>query len=199
LRQLQALHDVGSNSIVASICPKSTNTNEVDYGYRPAMAAIVDRLESVLANTCYSRELSTLDDGRVGCRIVEAERPTDSAPLGCERPARSAVDPALTESVRERLLRGNYCDSEAECAQFSLCEIDQLQATTDPAGLESCLNDDVPVGDGWCYIDEARDLGNPDLLGRCPDTARRTVRYSGAGKPIKNSVTVVSCAGKSYD
>ncbi len=198
-RQLQTLHDVGDNSIVASICPKSTDLAAVDYGYRPAMAAIVNRLKVELGNKCYSRELSQKPDGSIACRIVEALPPEEAASSSCETVARKPIEDRLAESVRRRLLNGHYCETEAECEQFTLCEITQLLASEDPDGLTSCLQDEVAVGDGWCYIDEARNLGNPELLGRCPDTARRTVRYAGAGRPANGSVTVVSCAGKSFD
>lgn len=82
---------------------------------------------------------------------------------------------------------------------MTLCEIEQIRPDVDPEGLESCRNDTVPGGDGWCYLDEQRQIGNPDLLQKCPRTARRKVRYAGAGKPNSNTVTMVSCAGESFD
>jgi len=52
LRELQVLKDYGeltSNSIVASICALNvTNSSSSDYGYRPAMAAIVNRMKEQL-------------------------------------------------------------------------------------------------------------------------------------------------------
>jgi len=49
-RQLQVLKDFGAqtrNSVVASICARNvTDASRSDYGYRPAMAAIVERLQA---------------------------------------------------------------------------------------------------------------------------------------------------------
>jgi hypothetical protein len=49
-RQLQVLKDFGaqtSNSVVASICARNTtDASRSDYGYRPAMAAIIERLQA---------------------------------------------------------------------------------------------------------------------------------------------------------
>ncbi len=49
LRQLQVLHDLGDNSIVASICPKeSRNTSAPDFGYRPVVEAMLERFRTHL-------------------------------------------------------------------------------------------------------------------------------------------------------
>jgi hypothetical protein len=51
-RQLQVLRDYGSNSVVASICPKNPNCadpSDIDCGYNPAVAALVERMKVALA------------------------------------------------------------------------------------------------------------------------------------------------------
>lgn len=49
LRQLQVLHDFGNNAVVASICPKQTDDEtRPDFGYRPAMDAVLERLREGL-------------------------------------------------------------------------------------------------------------------------------------------------------
>jgi hypothetical protein len=199
LRQLQVLHDYGNNAIVASICPKSVDRTTIDYGYRPAVAAIVERLKEQLFEKCYSRGLALQPDGSVACIVVEATPPNASPDPTCSAQARKPINDDVARSVRKKLLSKHYCPDEVSCAAMTLCEIDQIRAETDPAGLESCLNDTVPGGDGWCYIDEQRGIGNPELLGKCPPTARRKVRYAGAGKPNVNTITMVSCAGESFD
>lgn len=51
IRQLQVLEDLGANSIVASICARNlTDTARSDYGYRPALNAVVERMKGVLGN-----------------------------------------------------------------------------------------------------------------------------------------------------
>jgi hypothetical protein len=49
LRQLEVLKGFGNNAIVASICARNvTNPGRQDYGYRPALGAILDRLSAGL-------------------------------------------------------------------------------------------------------------------------------------------------------
>jgi hypothetical protein len=48
LRQLQVLYDYGDNSIVASICPKTIDEGASDFGYRPAVDALLTRLSPLL-------------------------------------------------------------------------------------------------------------------------------------------------------
>jgi hypothetical protein len=48
-RQLEVLEGYGANSIVASICARNvTDATAPDFGYRPALAAIVERLSEQL-------------------------------------------------------------------------------------------------------------------------------------------------------
>jgi hypothetical protein len=44
-RHLQLLKALGDNAVTASICPKITDPDQADYGYRPAMKALAARLE----------------------------------------------------------------------------------------------------------------------------------------------------------
>jgi hypothetical protein len=49
-RHLQVLEGLGDQGIVSSICPANVaDANAADFGYRPAVAAIIDRLRSVLS------------------------------------------------------------------------------------------------------------------------------------------------------
>jgi hypothetical protein len=50
-RHLQVLQGLGDQGIVASICPSNTSdTTAADFGYRPAVAAIVERLRPIFAH-----------------------------------------------------------------------------------------------------------------------------------------------------
>ncbi|MEO8181030.1 MAG: hypothetical protein ABI895_19515 [Deltaproteobacteria bacterium] len=50
LRQLQVLRGLGQSSVVSSICARNTaDPNRPDYGYRPAMSAIIEGLQPQLA------------------------------------------------------------------------------------------------------------------------------------------------------
>jgi hypothetical protein len=48
-RLLSALEGYGDNSVVASICPKTLDAGASDFGYRPAVSALVDRLKGALS------------------------------------------------------------------------------------------------------------------------------------------------------
>ncbi len=45
LRELQVLKDVGDSGIVASVCPRIQDPTNPDYGYNPALDAIVERIK----------------------------------------------------------------------------------------------------------------------------------------------------------
>ena len=68
------LKGVGDQAIVASICPAQSRTRgAADYGYRPAVDAIIDKLKSaphrpMPAAPAHRRT----DDGQVSCVILEA-------------------------------------------------------------------------------------------------------------------------------
>jgi hypothetical protein len=54
-RQLEVLRGIGENAIVGSICPANTrNMASADYGYRPVIAAIVNRVRNPLRGVCVS-------------------------------------------------------------------------------------------------------------------------------------------------
>ncbi|MEZ4293430.1 MAG: hypothetical protein R3B70_00515 [Polyangiaceae bacterium] len=46
IRHLAVLRDMGSQGVVASVCPAQVvDPSQPNFGYRPAMAAIVERLK----------------------------------------------------------------------------------------------------------------------------------------------------------
>jgi hypothetical protein len=195
IRPLQVLRDYGANSIVASICPKNTTDREAaDYGYRPAVAAIVDRLKEQLKDKCLPRRLEVEEDENGGlqanCIIVEAN---PAASATCDGAAgRTEVEAGIAEKVYERLERTNTCEG-AECQRFHLCTIEPLQPGT--ADYESCLESDNPPGAGWCYIDPEQGLGDASQVEKCAETERRKIRFSQLAAPKKGTITFFACAG----
>jgi len=84
-RELQVLKGLGDQGIVASICPKFTDPAagkdpalDPNYGYNPAVAAIIDRLRGKLLGNCLPRVIQT-DPAthQVLCTMIEAQ------PSGC--------------------------------------------------------------------------------------------------------------------
>jgi hypothetical protein len=202
VRQLQVLYDYGKNSIVASICPKTTDSSAPDFGYRPAVGAIIDRLKEQLADKCLNRELSVKDNAAGGkeaaCVIVEAKRLSAGESADCSGQARGQLAEAITPVVLTQLEDTGQCDGPQDCAGFQLCEIQQLTEDVDPQGYDSCLNSDVASGNGWCYVDPAKGIGSESLVEKCPVTAKRKLRFIGTGTPDPGTVTFVACAGAAF-
>lgn len=203
LRQLQVLHDFGENSIVASICPKQTrDPDAADFGYRPAVAEIVERLKAGLAEKCLHRDLAVREDGSASCIVVEATPPELATEPTCESvsSARASVTPQVAKEVLRKMEAGGRCGGAGQpaCESYRLCEIKQLLASSDPVGLDSCLNDPIATsGDGWCYVDPPK-AGSEAVVKNCGPTEKRKLRFVGKGTPLNKTVTVVVCAGAVY-
>ena len=108
MRELQVLKGIGNQAIVASICPTQiTNMGAADYGYRPAVDAIIEQLKGALTGqaACPASSPSSTD-GQVSCVVLEAFnhelrygqlRPSV---LGHERPpGRRAIPQVITPEV----------------------------------------------------------------------------------------------------
>jgi hypothetical protein len=203
-RELQVLHDYGDNSIVASICARNVDEPAAaDFGYRPAIAAIVDRLKEQLGNRCLPRSLLAKPSGDVSCSLVEAQLRHEGA-CDCDpESARKAPSAALAQQIRSQLSRdrGAPCgDDDPSCSRVCLCEVQQVQdvAGVDPEQvLEACRNDaDVSGIEGWCYVADTPEqkIGNPELVKDCRPTERRLLRFAGRGLGA-NTSTFVACSG----
>jgi hypothetical protein len=191
LRELELVHDFGKKGIVASICPRNLTTPEAqDYGYRPAVDAIVDRVRDSFVPKCFPRKLDVAPDGTVPCTIIEATMdPNDGR---CD-PARNRapVDPRLIEPARAHLADIGACDvipnnSVPDCSAFRFCEIKQanhscLMITPDQSAI------------GWCYVDPGTGLGDPALVTRCPANEQRILRFVGENTPARGSTVLVEC------
>jgi hypothetical protein len=199
LRELEVLRGFGDNSIVASICARNVRDLERrDFGYRPAISSILERLEEQLVRSCLPRPLDVAANGAVPCTLVEVS--PDSATCNCDPlRARSKPGALLENNVRESLAQavGTPCGAaDPECRRACMCEVEQL--TLAPA-LEACRNEENPAGiEGWCYVadDDEQRIGNPALVAECRPTERRLLRLVGEGQ--KDALTVISCSGRSF-
>ena len=202
-RQLEVLRGIEEQAIVASICPKVyADQSNPSYGYGPAVQAIIDRLGEVLTGTCLPRDLDVDPDlGTVPCKVIEA-LPPSTDPAVCTTPGRTPIEPELRASVEKELREGGQCDNDPmpACADLVMCRITQAQTEGD-AALASCQNDAVPNASGFCYVDAARGIGNPDLVSGCGATEKRLVRLVSADPahnplPRKGATVFVACRGK---
>jgi len=166
-RILQVLRDFGDNSIVGSICPKVVDDeNKADYGYNPAVQAIVDRLAEKLVGTCLPREVTLDAEGKVPCFVVETKAPRDASdpddlPLDCAANGREEIDETVKNAVRKQLADTGYCSDKnhpnaagGDCADWQLCGILEL---TEGQARGECLYNTAPADSltqaGFCYID----------------------------------------------
>lgn len=185
IRHLQLTRALGTQGVVASVCPATLeNPTAADYGYRPAIGAIVDRLKQALTGACLPRTLNTNDEGQVPCLVIEAKK--GGADCNCDVAGRRPVDEANAGAIDQAQEQGNT----AEC----FCEIVQLEGDD----REKCRTEESSnVGaSGWCYIDASVNppIGNPELVADCPVGQERQVRIVGIEQEA-GSVTYISCSG----
>jgi hypothetical protein len=187
LRNLAIAHGMGTQGIVGSICAKQLTDNTApDFGYRPAVAAILDRFRSLLVSEsgplCLAQALPVDGQGLSTCSVVEASQLPGGA-CNCNVQGRaplSAADQCVAQAA--------MADPFDEVAKWNcFCEIVQTTG--------SCQNDALPTGDGWCYIDadSAPPVGNPALVAKCPSGEQRQVRFVGNGAPVAGATVFLAC------
>jgi len=199
VRELSVLKQIYGQGIVGSICPaQQSDSTLINFGYRPAVKAIIDRLKQELGGQCLPRSLTPDAAGQVQCLILEARNiGGNSCDAVCDTNGRRTIDqshPAVKAAQQDVL---------AEAAQWDcFCEIVQL---TD-ADLEACQTDisDTPVASGggavhgWCYIDASRQppIGNPEIVESCPPTEKRLIRFVGEGQGAIGATLFITCTGE---
>ncbi len=223
LRELETLKEYGSNSIVASICPKILDTTNANYGYNPAVAAIIERLKSALNGKCLPRLLDVDPNTGLPCAVVEAVQ-NGQGQLDCDpgkRPGRIDLNTLdngdlIRKAVKTQLKSLGVCDVQGQpsCDAYLLCEVQQLglDATgknfnpQDP-GLVSCQQADPPDPQytGYCYVADnaqGQTIGNPDLLSKCKPTERQLLRFIGGDVnsplPASGATYFIACTGASF-
>jgi hypothetical protein len=183
-RQLEVLRGLGEQAIVASICPSNaTNAMDTEYGYRPAIAALISRVRNALRGRCLPRQLEVSADGSVPCTIVEAFTPAPGASCNCtDLPGRIEADPMMiTPEIR----------AQGTC----FCEIVQLEGA-DKAACETIVSPPATVKSGWCYVDPAQKMNPAEcpIVATCPPTDRRIIRYvNPSSEPRRDSIAFLAC------
>ena len=205
LRELALLRGMQNQGIFASICPQQlTDDLAANYGYRPAVGAIIDRLKQELGGQCLPRKLPVVK-GQVPCLVLEATV-TDSP--GCDesigRRAVSAENQKAVEAAEADEFNpgwNNFC----EIVQFE-CPLDgdgNCVADDTSSELYQCQNNETVANDinGWCYIDATppNPVGNAELVADCPADERRLVRFVNKGQPQAGATVFVTCTGESVE
>jgi len=204
-RQLRVLKELGDNAIAASICPKITTatgsaSNDPNYGYNPAVAAILDRLKDALRGKCLPRAIETRPDKNggpaqaIGCNIIEVQK---SNACDCGRPGRSPTLSTVSQSVIRQLKNTGYCgdsagQSQCDVANFCVCEIHQ-ETGEDLGNCVANLPTETP---GFCYIDDS----TSSALKNCPKNQQQVLRFieqDGAKIPADGALLFLACVGAS--
>ncbi|HVW30300.1 MAG TPA: hypothetical protein VHC69_33310 [Polyangiaceae bacterium] len=195
LRELQVLKDFGDNGVVASICARNlTDENAQDYGYGPAVDAIVDRLKQALTGKCLPRTLTPDASGNIPCSVIEARpTPATGAPACSATPGRSDPNPQVIDAAITRLQQSGVCGvaNTPPCSAFYLCQIDE-DRTSD------CHKNVTPTQTGWCYVDPLQQPGDdPSLVANCPPTQRQIVRFVDPlnQTPANDASVLIACFG----
>lgn len=203
LRELTVLRDLGGQGIVASVCPAQLTDqgeNATDFGYRPAIGAIIDRLKTALGGQCLPRTLVPDNEGNVPCLILEG-RNTQGQGCTCDpAKARAEIPDGSDKAKAKKVALEDPIAKKAGLDCF--CEITQ----TAGAERDACQNDlaepplvsGAPVN-GWCYVDATTTpaTGNVEIVAKCPENERRIIRFVGAGEAQTGATLFITCSGDS--
>jgi hypothetical protein len=190
LKELAIAKGMGDQGIAASICAKQLDDPTAsDYGYRPSVKTLLDRLSVTLGEQCLTKKLEPNAEGQVQCAVFEA-RNTGTEACNCDAALeRLPVPPADACYVQAAKQDPRNATAKWNC----FCEITQ----TSGAGLSSCVSEVAETGaNGWCYVDPTAPApfdGNPALVRGCPEEDRRVVRFVGNGAPAPGSTIFIGC------
>jgi hypothetical protein len=226
LRELAFLQGLGKQGIVASVCAENTSDKTaLNYGYRPAVNAIIERLKQRLVGQCLPRKLEPNAEGEVPCLIVEgsvrdggpasgtdgatartiAEMSECDASIGRERVLEGqlgTVVAALNDPLTER--RDGVPIYNNFCAVRQLKDDERIACQTKEV-VETAVN-------GWCYV--SNDIGEVQGCGQfsgeeragceaqvadCPDSEQHLLRFVNKGAPAPKSVQFITCSGDTAD
>jgi hypothetical protein len=166
-RILQVLQKLGDQASVASICPaQSTDETRGDFGYRPAIDALLATVQRTLGHVvpwCSSSSARVdAKSQQIPCAIVEV---FDAPACNCDTPGR--------RPARDELLT-----AEMKAAGSCRCEIVQLAG-----GPQSDCRMGMSGGagsDGWCFVDPAQ-FGGAAACGampNCPASSPNGIRFN---------------------
>jgi len=162
IREFMVVRALGEQGIIASLCPiQLTNKDADDYGYKPAVAAIIDRLKNALTTQCLPQQLTRdTSDNKVPCRVLAqlAEEADSCSKFGLTEPPKEILDVFKEE---QRLESGVTSGPGAlDLSRLPVCDVTQVAVKKG----EDCHADTNIV---WCYVENDAASGkNP--AGRCP-------------------------------
>jgi hypothetical protein len=159
IREFEVVRALGDQGIAASLCPiQLTDNTKGDYGYRPAVAAIIDRLKNALTTQCLPQKLTPGAEGVPCLVLAQLSDPSDSCSrYGLEAPKKEILDVFLEQQRAETGVAG---DGGLDLSKLPVCVVPQERVEKGA----SCKQQTSRV---WCYVEnDPANKNNP--AGRCP-------------------------------
>ncbi len=160
IREFEVVRALGDQGIAASLCPiQLDNPDAADYGYRPAVAAIVDRLKNALTTQCLPQKLVRDAEELVPCLVLaQLGEETDTCErYGLEKPKDEILKVFLEQQKAES---GNVGEGGLDLSRLPVCVVPQRKV----ARGETCREESNKV---WCYVENDVASGRSPA-GRCP-------------------------------
>ncbi|MFZ5897527.1 MAG: hypothetical protein ACOY0T_41140 [Myxococcota bacterium] len=205
LREIDVLRQHGDNSVVASICPKvlSGGTEELGFGYRPALSGLIKRIHCTTLNGRFEDDPASQNFGSVDCRLVSVRQlPAGSGTdaCNCGTATRIPLDSADARALKAELTQRGTCgpNTAVDCNTLCACQIPQATS----AALRACQNDDAtnPIDpdtgapiNAWCYVSPEQGFGAPSLVNQCPAGRRQNLRLLGSAFPTAQEHLFAVC------
>lgn len=159
VREFQVVRALGDQGIAASLCPiQLDDPSKGDYGYRPAVAAIIDRLKNALTTQCLPQKLVAGAEGVPCLVLAQLSEPTDTCErFGLAPPKKEILDVFLAQ---QRAETGTVSEGGLDLSKLPVCVIPQERAERGA----TCKDQASKV---WCYVEN--DPANKKTpAGRCP-------------------------------
>jgi hypothetical protein len=189
IRELLLAKKMGNQGIVSSICPIDVADNatgdDPNYGYRPAVAVIIDRLKNALTNQCLPQQL-TVTAGQVPCLIL-LQIPNGGAGMTSGNCLTPVCDPMFGLKAPDPDVLTKFCQNleDQYNAQVS-ANGGSTVGITDPATVPVCeLNQLIPPSSGNPNSSPAADFTGTGPNATCaasPDRGWCYVTGAAAGK-----------------
>lgn len=162
IREFQVVRALGDQGIISSLCPiQLTDPTQPTYGYRPAVASIIDRLKNALTTQCLPQKLREpgAEAAPVPCLVLAqlSEKEDSCAAHGLSAPKKEILDVFLAQ---QRAESGKVGEGGLDLAALPVCEIPQQVAERGATCKDAAEM-------AWCYV-ENDPANKKSPAGRCP-------------------------------
>jgi hypothetical protein len=193
-RELMLANMMGQQGIVSSLCPIHTNDNaagnDPEYGYRPAVNAIVNRLKSALGSQCVPKLVANAQ-GQVPCLVLVTFGPTAAGPSSsttCSQYSSTYanVDPTVLANFQAvQHAQAGDSGQGVDLSKYPTCQLNQASV---PPGENCATYGNTP---GWCYVTGAGVTGG--------STCSQAISYSSTDL-VPNGATInLQCISTNSD